>query len=53
MIPVAAPANTIAQGTGRPTAGQMAQAGFLLNIAGRLFFAAVTCGIIIPFIGGK
>jgi sodium-dependent dicarboxylate transporter 2/3/5 len=53
MLPVATPPNAIAYGTGRVTAGQMAQVGFLLNILGILFITAVTCGIIIPFIGAK
>lgn len=53
MLPVATPPNAIAYGTGRVTAGQMARAGFLLNILGILFITAVTCGIIIPFMGAK
>ena len=48
MLPVATPPNAIAYGTGRVTAGQMARAGFLLNVLGILFITAVTCGIIIP-----
>jgi sodium-dependent dicarboxylate transporter 2/3/5 len=51
MLPVATPPNAIVYGTGRVTAGQMARAGFLLNVMGILFITAVTCGIIIPFIG--
>jgi hypothetical protein len=31
----------------------MARAAFPLNILAILFITAVTCGIIIPFIGGK
>jgi sodium-dependent dicarboxylate transporter 2/3/5 len=53
MLPVATPPNAIAYGTGRVTAGQMARAGLLLNVLGILFITAVTCGIIIPFIGAK
>jgi sodium-dependent dicarboxylate transporter 2/3/5 len=53
MLPVATPPNAIVYGTGRLTAGQMARAGFLLNVLGVLFITAVTCGIIIPFIGAK
>ncbi|MEQ1803572.1 MAG: DASS family sodium-coupled anion symporter [Gammaproteobacteria bacterium] len=53
MLPVATPPNAIAYGTGRVTAGQMARAGFLLNVMGIVFITAVTCGIIIPFIGAK
>ena len=53
MLPVATPPNAIVYGTGRVTAGQMARAGFLLNVMGILFITAVTCGIIIPFIGAK
>jgi len=53
MLPVATPPNAIAYGTGRVTAGQMAQTGILLNILGILFITAVTCGIIIPFMGAK
>jgi sodium-dependent dicarboxylate transporter 2/3/5 len=53
MLPVATPPNAIAYGTGRVTAGQMARAGFLLNLLGILFITAVTCGIIVPFIGGQ
>ena len=53
MLPVATPPNAIAYGTGRVTAGQMAKAGFLLNLLGILFITLVTCGIIVPFIGGK
>ena len=53
MLPVATPPNAIAYGTGRVTAGQMARAGFLLNVMGILFITVVTCGIIIPFIGAK
>jgi len=53
MLPVATPPNAIVYGTGRVTAGQMAKAGFLLNVLGILFITAVTCGIIIPFIGAK
>lgn len=53
MLPVATPPNAIVYGTGRVTAGQMARAGFLLNVLGILFITAVTCGIIIPFIGAK
>jgi sodium-dependent dicarboxylate transporter 2/3/5 len=51
MLPVATPPNAIVYGTGRVTAGQMVRAGFLLNVMGILFITAVTCGIIIPFIG--
>jgi sodium-dependent dicarboxylate transporter 2/3/5 len=53
MLPVATPPNAIAYGTGRVTAGQMARAGFLLNVLGIVFITAVTCGIIIPFFGVK
>ena len=53
MLPVATPPNAIVYGTGRVTAGQMARAGFLLNVMGILFITAVTCGIIFPFIGAK
>lgn len=53
MLPVATPPNAIAYGTGRVTAGQMARAGLLLNVLGILFITAVTCGIIVPFIGAK
>jgi sodium-dependent dicarboxylate transporter 2/3/5 len=53
MLPVATPPNAIAYGTGRVTAGQMARAGFLLNLLGIVFITAVTCGIIVPFIGAK
>ncbi len=53
MLPVATPPNAIVYGTGRVTAGQMARAGFLLNVMGILFITAVTCGIIVPLIGAK
>ena len=53
MLPVATPPNAIAYGTGRVTASQMARAGFLLNLLGIVFITAVTCGIIVPFIGAK
>jgi len=51
MLPVATPPNGIVYGTGRVSAGQMARAGFLLNVLGILFITAVTCGIIIPLMG--
>jgi sodium-dependent dicarboxylate transporter 2/3/5 len=51
MLPVATPPNAVAYGTGLVTAGQMARAGFLLNLLGILFITLVTCGIIIPFMG--
>jgi len=53
MLPVATPPNAIAYGTGRVTAGQMARAGFLLDILGIVFITAVTCGIIVPLIGAQ
>lgn len=53
MLPVATPPNAIVYGTGRVTAGQMAKAGFLLNVIGILFITVMTCGIISPFIGAK
>jgi sodium-dependent dicarboxylate transporter 2/3/5 len=53
MLPVATPPNAIIYGTGLVSAGQMARAGFLLNLVGILFITAVTCGIIIPIIGAN
>ena len=53
MLPVATPPNAIIYGTGRVSAGQMARAGFLLNVVGILFITAVTCGIIIPVLGAN
>jgi sodium-dependent dicarboxylate transporter 2/3/5 len=53
MLPVATPPNAIVYGTGRVSAGQMARAGFLLNLLGILFITAVTCGIIIPILGAN
>ena len=53
MLPVATPPNAIAYGTGLVTVGQMARAGFLLNLMGILFITAVTCGIIVPLMGAN
>lgn len=53
MLPVATPPNAIVYGTGKVTAGQMARAGFLLNVLGILFITAVTCGIIVPSLGAR
>jgi len=53
MLPVATPPNAIIYGTGRVWAGQMARAGFLLNVIGILFITAATCGIIIPVLGAN
>ncbi|TFG85746.1 MAG: DASS family sodium-coupled anion symporter [Chromatiales bacterium] len=53
MLPVATPPNAIVYGTGLVSAGQMARAGFLLNVLGIVFITAVTCGIIIPIFGAN
>jgi sodium-dependent dicarboxylate transporter 2/3/5 len=53
MLPVATPPNAIIYGTGRVSAGQMARAGFLLNVLGIVFITAATCGIIIPIFGAN
>ncbi len=51
MLPVATPPNAIVYGTGLVSTGQMARAGVLLNVLGAVFITALSCWIIIPFIG--